>query len=134
MSGPRAHHLESTYIRLRGDASTELLPVDDTFWERIARGELGSFHGEFLIASNNFSEDWSVWEMHPHGDELVCLVSGAVTFVLDIEGIERTVTLDRAGAYVLVPQGTWHTARTSTSSCMIFVTPGEGTQHRPLAK
>ena len=39
--------------------------------------------------------------------------------------------LPEPGAYVLVPRGTWHTAKTSTRCRMLFVTAGEGTEHRP---
>jgi hypothetical protein len=87
-----------------------------------------------LVTMSSFSEPWKNAEMHPSGDEVVCLVSGGpVTFVLfDADGGERQVDLAGAGAYVLVPKGTWHTARTSALATMLFITAGEGTQHRPL--
>jgi hypothetical protein len=34
------------------------------------------------------------------------------------------------GDYVLVPRGIWHTVRVHTPSSVLFITPGEGTQHR----
>jgi hypothetical protein len=37
-----------------------------------------------------------------------------------------------AGSYVVVPKGVWHTARTSVATRMLFVTPGEGTENRPI--
>jgi mannose-6-phosphate isomerase-like protein (cupin superfamily) len=72
-------------------------------------------------------------EMHPNGDEVVCLLSGRATMVLEIDGREKLVELDEPGAYVIVPQGTWHTARTNEPCRMLFITAGEGTQHRALA-
>jgi hypothetical protein len=33
---------------------------------------------------------------------------------------------------VIVPKGTWHTARIEHKAKMIFITPGEGTRNRPL--
>lgn len=74
-----------------------------------------------------------MWERHPAGEELVMLLSGAATVVLEEAGQERIVQLSDPGAYVLVPQNVWHTARTSVPTTMLFLTPGAGTEHRPVA-
>lgn len=121
----------TTYLRLRPDA-VEPLPVDGTLWPRIMRGELGDFHHEYLIAQFSFDCDWPVWEQHPHGDEVVCLLSGAVELVLELPNGHHSVMLERSGSYAVVPKGTWHTARTRVPCTMLFITPGEGTQHRPV--
>ena len=131
MSQPGPLDLSSTFLRLRPDASVEPLTVDNTFWQRIASGKLGDFHNEFLVASGGCEADWPMWEMHPNGDEIVCLLSGSVTFVLEQEHGTREIELKESGAYVLVPKGTWHTAKTRVPSRLLFITPGEGTQHRP---
>jgi mannose-6-phosphate isomerase-like protein (cupin superfamily) len=105
--------------------------VDKTFWQRLTSGQLGDFHNEFLVASSSFETDWPMWEMHPHGDEVVCLLSGSATLLLEkVDGTEE-IALNTNGAYVLVPKGTWHTAKTQGPCRMLFITPGEGTQHRP---
>lgn len=127
-TGP--HNIASTFLRLRGDVSVEPLPVDDGFWGRLASGALGTFHNEYLVSSHTFDSDWSVWEMHPNGDEVVCLIEGAVTFVLELEGGNREIDLDECGAYAIVPRGTWHTARASRPCRVLFITAGEGTRHR----
>ena len=80
-----------------------------------------------------FSESWATWERHPAGAELVMLLSGAATVVLEEQDQERTVELDQPGAYVLVPPNVWHTARTTVPTTMLFLTPGAGTEHRPVA-
>lgn len=128
----RTYDLSSTYLRLRSDASVEPLPVDDAFWRKISEGRLGSFHNEYLVTSHSFESDWPVWEMHPNGDEIVYLISGAVTFVLEIEDKQHELELLESGGYVIVPKGTWHTARTNGPSQMLFITAGEGTQHREV--
>jgi mannose-6-phosphate isomerase-like protein (cupin superfamily) len=110
----------------------ELLPVDGTFWERLVGGALGDFHDELLISSLSFEADWPTWEIHPAGDELVCLLEGAVTLVLEVRGGERRVELTEPGSFVVVPRGTWHTAKVRRPSRMLFLTPGEGTENRPL--
>jgi mannose-6-phosphate isomerase-like protein (cupin superfamily) len=131
-SGPFS--LLSTYVRLRDDATVELLPVDDTFWQRLAAGQLGSFQNEYLVTCHVFDSDWPVWEMHPKGDEIVCLLSGSVTFILEQERGNEAIELKESGAYVIVPRGIWHTAKLSGPSRMLFITPGEGTQHREAGK
>jgi oxalate decarboxylase/phosphoglucose isomerase-like protein (cupin superfamily) len=123
-------NLTSTYLRLRSDASVETLPVDDTFWPKIMAGELGDFHNEFLVTMHSHDADWPNWEMHPNGDEIVCLISGAASFLLETPSGVNTVELKKSGDYVMVPKGTWHTAKISTLSTLIFLTPGEGTEHR----
>jgi quercetin dioxygenase-like cupin family protein len=42
------------------------------------------------------------------------------------------VHLAKPGSYVLVPTNTWHTARTDVATTMLFLTPGLGTEHRPV--
>jgi mannose-6-phosphate isomerase-like protein (cupin superfamily) len=129
---PGPFNLESTYLRLRSDVSIEPLPFDATFWPRLMQGELGTFHREYLVSSHRHEADWPSWEMHPNGDEIVCLLDGRATFVLDRDGREELVELAASGDYVFVPRGTWHTARIGTPSRMLFITAGEGTRHRPL--
>jgi mannose-6-phosphate isomerase-like protein (cupin superfamily) len=68
----------------------------------------------------------------PVGDELVCLLSGSVTMVFERAGEEDAIELQRPGEYVLVPKGTWHTARTTIPTNMLFITPGEGTENKPV--
>ncbi len=91
--------------------------------------EFDGFAGHLLISKHEFSEPWGAWEMHPKGDEIVYLLFGGVDFVLWTAGTERVVRLSEPGSYVLVPQGTWHTARPHERSALLFVTTGEGTRH-----
>ena len=123
-------NLSSTYLRLRSDVSVEPLRVDETFWQRISSGQLGTFHNEYLVTSNAYDSDWTFWEIHPNGDEIVCLLTGSVTFILEQEGKHQAIELNEIGEYVIVPKGTWHTAKVSEQSLMLFITAGEGTQHR----
>ncbi|MBK8147608.1 MAG: cupin domain-containing protein [Acidobacteria bacterium] len=102
------HNLESTFLRLRPDASIEKLPVDDSFWPKIAAGAFGDFHNEYLVTVNRFDSDWPFWERHPNGDEIVCLISGRIVFVLDGAG---ETELSNPGDFAFVPKGAWHTAR-----------------------
>ncbi|MDQ2642134.1 MAG: cupin domain-containing protein [Pseudomonadota bacterium] len=127
-----AEHFSSTYLRLRPDCSIEHLPVDARFWPRLMAGELGDFRNEYLVSSFECSADWPNWERHPNGDEVVALLSGAATLVLeDANGTRREVQLLQPGSFCVIPRGTWHTAKVASAASMFFITPGEGTEHRP---
>ena len=85
-----------------------------------------------LISSHTFSEDWTSWEMHPEGDEIVLLLSGATEFVLQLPEGEKYLPLNQTGQFAIVPKGVWHTARTSETATVLFITPGEGTRHKSV--
>jgi mannose-6-phosphate isomerase-like protein (cupin superfamily) len=128
----KPYNLSNTFLRLRGDTSVEALPVDDDFWEKIASGRLGDFHHEYLVTCHAMEADWPTWEVHPQGDEIVCLLAGHVTFIFEQEDENQTLDLAEPGAYGIVPKGTWHTAKVIAPSRMFFITAGEGTRHRPV--
>ena len=48
-------------------------------------------------------------------------------FILLIEGQEQTIRVSTPGTYVIVPKGSWHTARPHEPTTMLFLTPGQGT-------
>lgn len=131
MSSSEPRNITTTYLRLRPDSSVEELAADETFWPRLMRGELGDFHHEYLVTSYTYQEDWPSWEMHPAGDEIVCLIAGEATFLLETPEGNRELRLNKTGDYAFVPRGTWHTAKTSVPTTMLFITAGEGTQNRP---
>lgn len=122
--------LSSTYVVLGNNDDATPIAVSDRFFEDL-ESKFGDFKGNRLISHFTFDKDWETWEMHPAGEEFVCLLSGQVDLILEQNGVENTVQLSTSGSYVLVPRGTWHTARVHTPSSMLFITPGEGTQNRP---
>jgi len=126
-------NLASTFLRLRSNVTIEPLPVNDTFWQNIAADKLGNFHNEYLVATHAFDADWPMWEMHPNGDEVVYLLSGSVVFILETAGGPKSFELSESGSYVIVPKNTWHTAKVKGPCRMLFITAGEGTQHRGVA-
>ena len=87
------------------------------------------FKQHLLIAMHGFEQDWPSWECHPAGDEIVVLISGQCEFLLKTDSAIQTLLLDTPGAYVVVPKGVWHTAKIATSASLLFITPGENTQH-----
>ena len=69
--------------------------------------------------------------MHPHGEELLLLLSGALDVILDLPDGERTVALTTGGV-CLVPRGVWHRMTMRQPSDLVFVTPPTGTRVRPV--
>jgi mannose-6-phosphate isomerase-like protein (cupin superfamily) len=62
----------------------------------------------------------------------VFLISGRVDVVQDIDGEERVIPL-RPGEALINPPGVWHTARVHEPGAALFITPGQGTEARPLS-
>ena len=120
-----------TFVQLTDGPNTMLLDVTPDFWQMLATRD--DLQGGRLISAYRFTEDWTSWERHPAGDELVIQISGAIDFVLQQPDGEHTVAL-RGRAAVVVPRGVWHTARVLEPSEAIFVTRGDGTEHRPLQR
>jgi mannose-6-phosphate isomerase-like protein (cupin superfamily) len=75
---------------------------------------------------------WDSWERHPGGEEVVVLLSGRVDLVQELDGTEHVVEL-RPGQAVINPAGVWHTARVHEPGMALFITPGRGTEAKPLA-
>ncbi len=70
-------------------------------------------------------------ELHPDGDELLFLVSGKVTVVLEDADPPRELELG-PGQAVVVPRGVWHRVVLKEPSQILHITPGPGGDHRPL--
>lgn len=123
-------NLASTFVVVEPDQRAIPVAVTSALYDELDRWADG-FAGRLLLSLYEFDADWSSWEAHPAGDEIVCLLSGDVTFVLELDGGQQSVRLSQAGEYVVVPKGIWHTARTRGPCRLLFATPGAGTQHRP---
>jgi mannose-6-phosphate isomerase-like protein (cupin superfamily) len=70
-------------------------------------------------------------EMHPDGDELLYVVSGAVTVTLELPDGDTRVDLG-AGDAMVVPQGVWHQITTPEPSQLVHITPGPNGDARHL--
>ena len=125
---PGPYHFNSTRIIMSPSGDATAKAITPRFYEEL--GEFGTFAGHVLISRHDFDEPWPTWEVHPHGDEFVYLLSGDVDFVLRTAEGDRTIRVDEPGSYVMVPKGTWHTARPNAPTTMLFVTPGQDTQNK----
>ena len=123
------NQLAETFAVLTPDLAIRTVPVTPTVYDDLDTS-FGGFTGHVLISMHEFDADWPTWEKHPAGDEVVLLLSGRATLVLRTRDGDQTVELVDPGTYVVVPRGTWHTARISSPTRMMFVTPGEDTENR----
>ena len=83
-----------------------------------------------LVTAHTFTEDWTSWEMHPAGGEVVLCLSGEMTLHQEFpDGRLDHVTIG-AGEYAINPPGVWHTADIAGTATTLFITAGAGTQHR----
>lgn len=84
-----------------------------------------------LVSQYEFTESWNSWEMHPAGTEVVICTAGTMVLMQEFaDGRLERITLGQ-GEYAINPPRVWHTADVSASATAIFITSGEGTQHRP---
>lgn len=111
------------------NATLELADAD--VYQRLEQN-YKDFAGHELISCYDFAQDWTTWEMHPAGDEIVVLLSGAVQFIWQEGEVQHLRELSQAGHFLVIPKGHWHTAKTQVSSRVLFITPGQDTQSKPV--
>jgi uncharacterized cupin superfamily protein len=129
-----AFDLSSTFVHLGLGSRAHLLPDFEWSDEHLAgyESEHGADGGEGrLVMIGREDATWTSWERHPAGDELVVLLSGRVDVVQEVDGEERMVAL-APGLSCVNRAGIWHRAVVHEAGDALFVTPGFGTEHRPV--
>jgi mannose-6-phosphate isomerase-like protein (cupin superfamily) len=132
MSTNQPEEILHSYLHVQDGGKTEQIAVTEQFWSDVVNGARPELDQGRLMSAFSFSANWPSWERHPAGEELVMLLSGSAMLLLEEASGERALLLDTVGSYVLVPQGVWHTARTTQPTTLLFLTPGAGTEHRPV--
>jgi mannose-6-phosphate isomerase-like protein (cupin superfamily) len=131
MAGRAAFDPFATFVHLQDAGAAQPLKWTASFWRKLTTDEgdrvVGALHG---VKRADFHPD--EWEMHPAGDELLYLLSGALDVILQEPRAERRVVL-RAGEGFIVPRGLWHRLVMHRPSDLLFCTPPHGTQHKPVA-
>jgi mannose-6-phosphate isomerase-like protein (cupin superfamily) len=116
------------YVHLGADGASTTVAGGEAFWS-LPPAALEKFGQGWLVSEFDCAADWTMWEMHPQGDEFVYLLSGQVTLVLEIGALPQSIELTAPKAFV-IPSGVWHTAKVRAPSRLLFVTRGAGTLHR----
>lgn len=119
--------LEKTYLSLDGQGGLKRHAVEG-FWEAI---DTNAGLLDTLVSAYVSETDWPTWEMHPGGDEVLVLIDGRMTMVVEESNGETRMEMT-PGATCVVPKGAWHRALVPEPSRFIAITYGPGTQHRPV--
>ena len=128
-----AHNLSKNPIHLGLGATAEIEPemTGDMEWYAGYGARHGSDGAEGrLVSMYTFAESWDVWEMHPKGAEVVLCTAGAMTLVQEMPDGSHQKTALATGEYAVNSPGVWHTADVDRSATAVFITAGEGTEHR----
>ena len=126
------HSLPTNPLHLGLGATTVVQPVftgQPSWYEEYVERHGGDGPEGRLVSMYTFTESWDVWEMHPVGSELVLITDGKMVLHQEIDGETSQVTLG-VGEYIVNPPGAWHTADVADSATAVFITAGEGTEHR----
>ncbi|MEQ8406237.1 MAG: cupin domain-containing protein [Oceanicaulis sp.] len=121
----RPYILGEAFANLIDSGGVLAVPIDERFWGAgVAQLPPGR-----LVSLFDTAADWTVWEMHPEGDEFIFAVSG--DFICHFEQAEDSWSQALSGGqFVIVPRGAWHTVDVAEPGRCLFITDGEGTQHR----
>jgi mannose-6-phosphate isomerase-like protein (cupin superfamily) len=99
--------------------------------ERGWSGDTGLWTVAAFHATDNGSVHSDVWELHPAGDEMLFLLSGAITVhwrgQAGDEVVMRALT---AGACLVVPAGRWHRLTVEEPGDLVAITPRANTAYQ----
>ena len=125
-------NLEQQPIHLGLGATAEVEPAFsgmDWYEGYAARHAKDGAEGR-LVSTYRFTEPWTSWEMHPSGAEVVLCLDGSMTLHQEHPDGRTTSVVLEAGRYAINPPAVWHTADVQGHATALFITAGEGTQHR----
>jgi len=84
-----------------------------------------------IVVLHRYDSNWTSWEMHPEGEEVVACLEGSMTLHQEMPDGTRTSIALGPGDYAINPRGAWHTADADGWVLVLFITAGWATEHRP---
>ncbi|MDX2237876.1 MAG: cupin domain-containing protein [Hyphomonadaceae bacterium] len=135
MSGPidlskTPLHLPSTMAGDHPYVPLEAFGFDGDSFERYIRDLCTTANPGRLVMVETSPADWSAWERHAEGDELVVILAGAGVFH-QMHGETVRSWAFKAGDAFINPKGVWHTADVTEPMRALYITPCPGTEHKP---
>jgi mannose-6-phosphate isomerase-like protein (cupin superfamily) len=122
--------LDRSYVSISEDGLAEPVAVTPEFWQELTTGRRTV--GQWLLGAGESRQSAPTWDLHPHGECIIILLSGSIDVTMQLEDDERVVELRETGDACLVPRGVWHRQVLHELSRRIFLTEGAGTQMRPV--
>lgn len=122
--------LQQHYLSLLPQGQLQLLAGGEAFWQQ-SPAALDAVGRRWLVTESSFSADWTQWELHPSGDELVYLLTGAAELWLETPAGLQCLPM-QAPAAAMIPANCWHRVSTRQPCRMLFITYGEGTLHKAV--
>lgn len=126
--------LSTTHVHLGLGATATPLPDfewSQSYLERYERRFASDGDEGRLVTLALQATTWTHWERHPAGEEVVVLLDGSIDVIQELDGKEVTTSL-RPGEAVINPKGVWHRSVVHEPGNALFITPGRGTEHRPM--
>ncbi|HEY1928315.1 MAG TPA: cupin domain-containing protein [Caulobacteraceae bacterium] len=121
--------LEKTYLFIDGAGGLVAQAVGPDFWAEIAANPNA---GNTMVSASEGRGDWTRWEMHPNGAEVLVILQGAPRVWLEHPDGRLEAVAAREGSTVIVPRGAWHRAECTEPYKILYITYGVGTTHRPV--
>ena len=122
--------LRETYLHLHEGGAADRIAVTETFWPEVMSGQR-RLDGRLVMIAQ-MREATAHWERHPAGEELLYRLSGAVDVIVEEADGERRIPLRDGSPGYVVPAGVWHRFEVLEPGDILFITPGEGTAHKPV--
>jgi mannose-6-phosphate isomerase-like protein (cupin superfamily) len=123
------YDLEKTYLFVDGAGGVTATPGGPEFWRTIGQNPAA---GGTLVTVGTGEGDWPHWEIHPVGDEVLVLLEGSLRMLFEHPDGRTSEHPLAPGGTLIVPTGVWHRAIQQNGVRMLFITYGEGTQHKPV--
>jgi hypothetical protein len=126
--------LSSTYVHLGLGATATSLPGfqwSASYLEGYERRFASDGAEGRLVVISPQAETWDFWERHPAGEEVVVLLTGRIDVVQELDGVEVVTSLHPLEA-IINPTAVWHRSVVHEPGTALFITPGMGTEHRPI--
>lgn len=127
---PKAHFLSENAAHLTEDLGVDAVAFGSEFWGQLEDNP-HLLKGRVFGVVHKDPAPPTFKEMHPEGDEILFVHYGQMDVILYEDEAEEVIPLSK-GQWALIPKGVWHTIHVKAPTEVIFITPMEGTEGKPL--